>query len=68
MESKEAHIANLSKKYNLEVLNDYNFDNFTFDINMGDVSEKDAHNLKREEADYKEELRREEEAKNKAKK
>ena len=68
MEKKEAHIANLSKKYNLEVLNDYNFDNFTFDINLGDVSEKDAHNLKREEADYNEELRKEEEAKKKARK
>ena len=42
----------LSKKYNLQALNDYNFDNFTFDINLGDVSEKDLHMMKKEEADY----------------
>ena len=44
---KESHHQNLSKKYNLEALNDYNFDNFTFDINLGDVSEKDMHNMKK---------------------
>ena len=44
---KEAHYNELSKKYNLQALNDYNFDNFTFDINLGEVSEKDMDHMKK---------------------
>ena len=34
MEEEKPRV-DLSKKYNLQALNDYNFDNFTFDINLG---------------------------------
>lgn len=44
-------------------MNDYNFDNFTFDINFGEVTEKDLDRMKKEEAEYQEELRKEAEAK-----
>lgn len=58
---KEAQYLKLSKKYNLQALNDYNFDNFTFDINLGEVTEKDLDKMKKEEAEYNEELKKEEE-------
>lgn len=58
---KEAQYLELSKKYNLQALNDYNFDNFTFDINLGEVTEKDLDKMKKEEAEYNEELKKEEE-------
>jgi hypothetical protein len=60
---KEAQYLELSKKYNLQALNDYNFDNFTFDINLGEVTEKDLDKMKKEEAEYNEELKKEEERK-----
>lgn len=60
---KESQHYELSKKYNLQAMNDYNFDNFTFDINFGEVTEKDLEKMKKEEAEYKEELKRDEEAK-----
>lgn len=59
---KEAQHYELSKKYNLQAMNDYNFDNFTFDINFGEVTEKDLDRMKKEEAEYQEELRKQEEA------
>lgn len=50
--AKQNAYHELSKKYNMEALNDMNFDNFTFDINLGDVSEKEMHAMKKEEAEY----------------
>lgn len=49
---KESQYNQLSKKYNLQALNDYNFDNVTFDINFGDITEKDLEKMKKEEAEY----------------
>lgn len=56
---KEAQHNQLSKKYNLQALNEYNFDNVTFDVNFGEVTEKDIENMKKEEAVYNEELKKE---------
>jgi hypothetical protein len=33
-------MAELSKKYNLEAMSSYNFDNIDFDIDIGTVDEK----------------------------
>jgi hypothetical protein len=50
---KQRQLTELEKKYNIEALQSYNFDNFTFDINLGgDLSEKDVEIMKREEAEY----------------
>lgn len=57
---KESAYAELAKKYNLQALNEYNFDNVTFDVNFGDITEKDIDRMKKEEAEYKEELKKEE--------
>jgi len=43
---KQAQVSELAKKYNLEALQDYNFDNFTFDIDFGDMSQKDVDSMK----------------------
>jgi hypothetical protein len=44
--------VDLSKKFNLQAMNDYNFGNVDFDINFGEVTEKDLEKLKKEEAAY----------------
>ena len=37
---KQTGLAELSKKYNLEAMSSYNFDNIDFDIDIGTVDEK----------------------------
>jgi hypothetical protein len=37
---KQAVAAQLSKKYNLEAMSSYNFDNIDFDVDFGTVDEK----------------------------
>lgn len=34
-------MAELSKKYNLQAMQQYNFDNIDFDIDFGSISQKD---------------------------
>lgn len=43
--------VDLSTKYNLQALNEYNFENIDFDINFGEVTEKDLDRMKKEEAE-----------------
>jgi adenylate kinase len=38
-------------------MNDYNFGNIDFDIKFGEVTEKDLDKLKKEEAEYYQELK-----------
>ena len=64
---KQAQMSELAKKYNLEALQDYNFDNFTFDIDFGDMSQKDVDRMKMEEKEYNEELKKKEAEKKKGK-
>lgn len=42
---KQAGMAELSKKYNLEAMSSYNFDNIDFDIDLGTVDEKSHQNM-----------------------
>ncbi len=37
---KQAVVTQLSKKYNLEAMSSYNFDNIDFDVDFGTVDEK----------------------------
>lgn len=39
----------LSKKYNLEAMNAYNFENVDFDISFGTVNEKELEQMKKAE-------------------
>ena len=64
---KQAQMSELAKKYNLEALQDYNFDNFTFDIDFGDMLQKDVDRMKMEEKEYNEELKKKEAEKKKGK-
>ena len=64
---KKSQMSELSKKYNLEALQDYNFDNFSFDIDFGDMSQKDVDKMKQEEKEYNEELKKKEAEKKKGK-
>jgi hypothetical protein len=66
-QAKAAQMSELAKKYNLEALQDYNFDNFTFDIDFGDMSQKDLEKMKQEEKEYAEELKKKEADKKKGK-
>lgn len=45
---REEQAANLHSKYNLEAMSAYNFANVDFDINFGEVSEKDMDKMKKE--------------------
>lgn len=55
----------LSKKYNLQALNEYNFENINFDISFGEVSEKELERLKQEEKEEMERIKKESQASNK---
>ena len=44
--------ADLSKKYNLQAMNEYNFDNLDFDVSFGTMSASDVEKMKKEEAEY----------------
>ena len=55
----------LSKKYNLQGLNEYNFENINFDISFGEVSEKELERLKQEEKEEMERIKKESQAFNK---
>ena len=55
----------LSKKYNLQALNEYNFENINFDISFGEVSEKELERLKQEEKEEMERIKKESQAFNK---
>lgn len=50
--------SDLSRKFNLEALNSYNFNNVTFDLDFGDLNEKDIDRMKKEEKEYNEELKK----------
>jgi hypothetical protein len=45
---KQAGLAELSKKYNLEAMSSYNFDNIDFDIDIGTVDEKSHEKMVKE--------------------
>ncbi len=50
MESKEVgKKEDLSKKYNLEAMSAYNFQNVDFDLSFGDVNEKELEQMKKAE-------------------
>jgi hypothetical protein len=50
MESKEVgKKEELSKKYNLEAMGAYNFENVDFDISFGEVNEKELEQMKKAE-------------------
>ena len=55
----------LSKKYNLQALNEYNFENINFDISFGEISEKELERLKQEEKEEMERIKKESQASNK---
>jgi hypothetical protein len=45
---EECSKVDLAKKYNLEALSAYNYENITFDISFGDVTEKDMDRMRKE--------------------
>ena len=45
MTQKKAAVAQLSKKYNVEAMSSYNFDNIDFDIDLGTVDKKSHEKL-----------------------
>ena len=50
MQSKEAgQKEELSKKYNLEAMSAYNFENVDFDISFGEVNEKELEQMRKAE-------------------
>lgn len=65
MDKDELRKNDLSKKYNLQALNQYNFENVDFDINFGDVTEKDMERMRKEQAEELERLKKEKESQKK---
>lgn len=49
---KKQAAEQLSKKYNLEAMNSYNFDNIDFDIDLGDLDKKSHDKLIEEAKKY----------------
>lgn len=49
---KKQAAEQLSKKYNLEAMNSYNFDNVDFDIDLGDLDKKSHDKLIEEAQKY----------------
>lgn len=48
MDKDKAPQVDLSAKYNLQALHDYDFGNINFDISFGEVTEKDLERMKKE--------------------
>lgn len=63
MDKDKAPQVDLSAKYNLQALHDYDFGNINFDISFGEVTEKDLERMKKEQAVQLERLKKQKEQK-----